>query len=151
MMTQALKTLLDDLDRVAEEHDEIYDTDVREQLAEAVMQGWVWQTEDWELPDELGLFSEEGNRAVRQALASFLESARGAQEKEEGDLGTPARRLFAFQDPAVKSDDGSPYDEYFGHREALEDPYEPPPDWRAVREPLPEPPPPKKRWWQFWK
>lgn len=147
-MKKALKALLDALDRVAEEHDEIYDTDVREQMAEAVMQGWVLQTEGWELQEDLGLFSDEGNGAVREVLAAFLESARQGQDAE--DLDTPARRLFAFQDPAVKSADGSPYDEYFGHRDALEDPYEPPPDWRAVREPLPEPPPPKKRWWQFW-
>lgn len=118
-MKAELKALLNRLETIAEEHGEVTDTDVREQMYAAVYHGFIAQTPGYELPTEFGLFEEEGNEAVRSALADFIEAARTAAQ---GDgLNTAEKRFDGFQDGSVLSDGGSPYDEFFGHSESLKE------------------------------
>jgi hypothetical protein len=114
-MKQALKQLIDDLDAIFEEHEELGDTDVREQMAMAIHQAFIAPQPDYALAKTFGMFSEEGNSSVREALDAFLEDPDVVAAKES--LGTPQDRLDAFQDISVESDEGNTYDEYFGYTE----------------------------------
>jgi hypothetical protein len=111
-MKQLLRRLLNRLERVAESHPEVFDTDVREAMFGAVFDGFVRPRPGFALPDDYAMFSPEGNRAVRDALAEYVESANN-DAAEAGLTGFHAR-LAAFQDGEVVSRGGSYYDDFFG-------------------------------------
>jgi hypothetical protein len=117
-MKAELKSLLNQLDSIAEEHGEVTDTDVREQMYAAVHHGFIMQTPGYRVPKSYGLFEPEGDAAIQSALSNFIEAASFAAERE--GLKTPQLRFDAFQDGSVLSDGGYPYDEYFGHAESFE-------------------------------
>jgi len=110
---KALKTLLDTLDQIAHDHEEVCDTDVREQMRDAIEKGLLAPVAGYTLPDKFGLFEPEGNARVKAALARFLEAA--TTEAAAAGLTTRQDRLRAFQDDAVESREGSYYDDYFGY------------------------------------
>jgi hypothetical protein len=99
-MEQVLAELLTNLAAVEKEHPELSDTEVEEQTTAAVHDGFLSPTEGYELPEEFGMYSPEGDRAVRAALAAFLPAARAAAEAE--GLVTFHQRLAAFQGSAVE-------------------------------------------------
>jgi hypothetical protein len=113
---QALKQLLDRLDGIFEEHEELGDTAVRQFMYEAVHRSFIDPQPGYELPDDFGMFSEEGNGEVRAALKTFLAHPEVAATATQ--LTTPKERLDAFQDSGVESAEGNFYDEYFGYSEA---------------------------------
>ena len=112
-MKHALKSLLNQLDEIASRYEEVEDTDVREQMWAAIDKGLIRPVPGYVLPKELGMFSSEGNAAVRKAIETFLKDpevmAAGSQ------LPRPVDRLNAFQDGDVVSDRGTRYDDYFGY------------------------------------
>ena len=115
-MTQILKELLDNLETIGAEHEELYDTDVREHISDAIMSGFVRQTAGYSLPDEFGMFDADADSAVKAALAQFIE--RATQAAASQGLDSPQARLDAFQNPEITSSgDQQAYDEFFGHRE----------------------------------
>jgi hypothetical protein len=114
-MKKALKQLINTLDKVFEEHEEVGDTDVREQMYEAVHKVFIVQQEGYTLPDRFGMFSDEGEKKVRAALVKFLVHPDVLAASKS--LKTPEERLAAFQDADVESSEGNTYDEYFGHSE----------------------------------
>jgi hypothetical protein len=107
-----LRRLLDRLDAIAEQHEEVGDTDVREAMSDAVFDGFLRRVAGFELPERFAMFSKEGDRLVRQALAEFLPAAN--RHAGEAGLASFHERLTAFQDSAVQSAAGSYYDDYFG-------------------------------------
>jgi hypothetical protein len=111
-MKQLLRRLLNRLERVGEAHPEIFDTDVREAMGGAVFDGFVRPRTGFLLPDDFAMFSPEGNLAVREALAEFIESA-NLDAAGTGLSGFNAR-LAAFQDGKVVSRGGNYYDDFFG-------------------------------------
>lgn len=115
-MKRALKQLINALDKVFEEHDEVGDTDVREQMYDAVHKAFIVPRAGYELPEKFGMFSPEGNALVRAALKKFLAHKEIAAAAES--LKTAEERLAAFQDVEVESSDGNTIDEYFGHAES---------------------------------
>jgi hypothetical protein len=139
-MKTALHKLLNRLDDIARDHDDVGDTDVREQMFEAVYHGFIVQTPGYELPATFGMFEPHGDAAVREALSEFIAAARGL------NLPTAEERFAAFQDPSVRSDASTPYDEYFCHSTSLE-------ELRAAvnRSSLPVTPAAPRKWWQVWK
>ena len=64
-MKTALKQLVDDLDNVFEEHEELGDTDVREQMYEAISKSFIVPQAGYVLPAEFGMFSDDGNKKVQ--------------------------------------------------------------------------------------
>lgn len=117
-MKKALKQLLDALDELAEGgHDEVTDTDVRERMHEAVFRTLVDPQADYQLPDEFGMFSPEGNREVKAILSKFITHPEFADAKK---LPSPKERLDVFQDVEVESVGGNTYDEYFGYNDSFE-------------------------------
>ena len=119
-MERILLELLCQLERLGEAHGELYDTEVRERMGDAVMEGYVRRSPQYLLPDQFGMNSAAGDARVREALAAYIERANGLAE--EIGLTTFHARLAAFQDPAVRtpSDAAVDYDDLFGHT---------PPEW----------------------
>lgn len=112
-----LKQLLNDLDQVAEVHGEVGDTEVRERMGDVLLAAFFKPAGDARVPEELGMFSPEGNRAVAQALVRFLHAVKPKIGSE--GLATPQERLNAFQDEEIESAQGMYYDDYFGYWEKL--------------------------------
>ncbi len=111
-MRAILRRLLERLDAIAEQHEEVGDTDVREAMSAAVFDGFLRPVPSFELPDRYAMFSEEGDRLVKQALAEFLPAAN--QHAAEVGLTSFHERLATFQDVELQSAAGSFYDDYFG-------------------------------------
>ena len=72
-----LKTLMSRLELVANEHPELFDTQVRESLSEALacvaFSNSAAQVES--IGCDFGMYSNDGNQAIRSALMAFLEKA----------------------------------------------------------------------------
>ncbi len=116
-MRQALSSLLNEMGKIAKEFEEVSDTYVREQMSEAIYHSFIEPLAGYILPNEFGMFSNEGNVAVRAALVKFVVEAN--IEADRLRLQTPQIRLDAFQDNDVQSLEGNTYDEYFGHRDSI--------------------------------
>lgn len=112
-----LLDLLTDLDALAEDYSELGDTETRERMTEAVVLAFLKPQAGYSLPADLGLFSAEGNAAVRAALEKYIAHA-GARAAAIG-LSTPDERLAIFQAP-VYTDEGNCGDEYFGWLDNLD-------------------------------
>lgn len=112
-MRDALKNLLDVLDEIANEHEELFDSDVRQNMRNAIMEGFVRHRLQYEIPSDFGMFSDEGNTAVHNAIAKYVANA----NENADELGIVAfhDRLNAVQDPSVRSSNGNDYDEFLGH------------------------------------
>lgn len=110
-MRDALKRLLDRLDGISKDHGEVDDTVVREQAHDAIYHLFVRADPDATLPTSFGMFSAEGDAALREALAAFLVEPAVAEMTRSA---TSQERLVAFQDGSVISDQGLPFDDHFG-------------------------------------
>jgi hypothetical protein len=111
--TSSLAGLLDALEQVAEAHAEVFDTDVRERIWEVVECRYVRLDHSYEIPADLGMFSEQGNRTLRAALEHHLRNL--VTVAEVFKLDTDAKRLRSFQNASVKSQhQGFRYDDFFG-------------------------------------
>ncbi len=112
-MEQVLAELLSRLLAVGQAHGELYDTEVRERLDDAVHNGFLIPTTGYELPDTFAMYSAEGNRAVRGVLTWFLPAARAAAAAE--GLNTFHARLAAFQNLNVTvGPQRMDYNDFFG-------------------------------------
>jgi hypothetical protein len=117
-MKKSLKALLNAMDKIAEDYEEVLDTDVREQMRDAIEKSLLAPVAGYTLPEEFGMFAPKGNAKVKAALAKFIEAAKG--EAAAARLKTRADRLRAFQDIDLKSRKGNTYDEYFGYDDSLD-------------------------------
>jgi hypothetical protein len=114
-MDEILKLLLDDLDRIAESSEEIFDTEVRERMRDAVHHSFIKPKSRYVLSDEFGMFTKRANAKVKAALRRFLDAAKIVAKKE--GLATPDARLAAFQNTDLTSGEGNHYDDFFGYAE----------------------------------
>ena len=64
------------------------------------------------MPHKFGMFSDEGNQQVREAISKFLSSV--SPLIGTPGLASPVERLSAFQDDELESAEGMFYDDYFG-------------------------------------
>ena len=109
---QPLNRLLDNLESITADHEEIFDTDVREELSTAIYCAFITSENGYQTPDSFEMFSDEGNAAVKSAVDSFLRDSCPIAES----LGwSEQQRQDAFQDLNVTSKGGLTYDEFFGH------------------------------------
>ena len=99
--TSALAGLLDALEEVAEQHAEVFDTDVREQIWEVVEQRYVRRTRGYVIPATLGMFTDEGNARLRAALEHHLKNLVAIADAFR--LDTEVQRLRTIRNPAVAS------------------------------------------------
>ena len=111
--SSSLSGLLDALEEVAEQHREIFDTDVRERMWEAIQHRYVRLERAYDIPLDLGMFSEDGNRHLRQALDQHLHNL--VATAGIFTLDTEAKRLQTISSPAVRSRHrGYTFEDFFG-------------------------------------
>jgi hypothetical protein len=67
---------------------------------------------EYVLPERFAMFSDEGDRLVREALAWFLPAVREAAGRV--GLDTFHKRLAAFQNLAVRTARQNDYSDFFG-------------------------------------
>ncbi len=119
-MEQLLLELLSQLEAIGEIHGELYDSEVREKMGEAVMEGYVRNSSGYRPPDHFGMYSVEADAAVREALLAYIVTANSLADRI--GLTSFKVRLAAFQNPAVRTSSSVQcyYDDMFGHT---------PPEW----------------------
>jgi hypothetical protein len=114
-MEEILRTLIEDLEAIEEEHEEVGDTAVQEAMRAAVQKGFINAEAGFLLGDEFEMYTTKGNKRVKGTLRRFLERAKGAARKE--GLDTPHARLDAFQNREIESAGGNYFHDYFGYSE----------------------------------
>lgn len=114
----ALVRLLDTLDGISTQHGEVHDTMVREMTFDSLYRGFLRDGNTGEVGDRFGMFSDEGNAAVKSALASFFSDPAVVNTRHA--CASPQERLNAFQAPGIASGEGSTTDEYFGYVDSLD-------------------------------
>jgi len=97
---------------VFDDHGEITDTEIREQMFDVIFQGFIHQTPSYVVPETFDADSPEGDAAIRAVLTAFLKVAIPLAAREGVD--TPETRLDAFN-----SDSSLELDEFFGWMEHL--------------------------------
>ena len=112
-MGDLLKELLNALEAIGEQLERLYDSDVRDAMSDAVLNGFVRENSEFRIPDDFGLHSDYGNKAVKDALEQYISRANA----KASELGWSAVhvRLAAFQDSDIASEDDQFFDDFFGY------------------------------------
>ena len=108
----SMAVFLEDLEEVADAHAEIFDTDVRERLWTIIDHVLIIQTSAVEIPEELGMFSPEGNARLRHVLDKNLR--RLVQVFEALGLDTERKRRGSFLNPKLHTERGHSVEDFFG-------------------------------------
>lgn len=110
-MPELLLELLQELESIAEEHEEIYDTDACEKMGITIGNLFIDPVDKYEYSDDFGLYKENGNSRVKQALKTYINEA---NKISLGSAMSLEERLDTFQDKNVMTENGSQYDDFFG-------------------------------------
>jgi hypothetical protein len=113
IIKKALKQFLMALDRVYSKHEEVGDSDVREQMYAAIYRSFIQPQQGYSLPAKFGMFSDKGNDLVRVALHKFLTHPEVLAASTA--LKSPEDRFAAFQDDDVQTSEDTTCFEYFGY------------------------------------
>lgn len=119
-LIEALAVLFGELERIASEHEEMTDTDVREALHLTLNYYFVWGKPRSRFPRSFGMFSAEGDRRIGKAIRKFLDMVDELDEVAAIPVGQA--RLDFLQQPDVRTASGMQYDEFIGYRETPLDP-----------------------------
>ncbi len=111
---EAVLQWLNDLERVAGEHCEFTDSEVREAVHRALSHHYVWGHARTEARLDYAMYSDQGNAAIDRALARFLDAIESAERNQPTPLGQA--RLDRLQAPGLVTTGGRRYDELYGHR-----------------------------------
>lgn len=111
-MQTALGQLLVELEAIGDKDEELFDSEVRESMGDAIFLALIKAEPGYSLPQRFGLFTPESEAKVHDALSRFLASAR--EECIRAGLTTFHQRLEAFQDPTVQTASGNDSEEFFG-------------------------------------
>ena len=113
IIKKALKQFLTALDKIYAKHQEVGDSDVRDQMYAAVYRSFIQPQRGWSLPAKFGMFSDKGNDLVRVALHKFLKHPEILAASRA--LNSPKDRFASFQDDDVETREGTTCFEYFGY------------------------------------
>ena len=108
----SLAALLEYLEDIANEHEKIYETDVRERLWAFLEARFIQLDKDLSVPTEFGMFSPEGNEGIREAFARNAESLDTIIEIFS--LDTDEKRMTTFTNPKLTTPSGKYLDDFFG-------------------------------------
>ena len=101
------------LENISQDYREVYDTDVRDHISDAVYYYVVWGHPLGQVPLSYSMFSSEGNVEVSRAVAAFVRAAVRAANSEGIKIG--AERHRALQDRSIVTLGGRRYDHFIGH------------------------------------
>jgi len=113
IIKMALKQFLTALDKIYAIHEEVGDSDVRDQMYAAIYRSFIQPQRGYSLPAKFGMFSDKGNHLVRVALDKFLTHTETLAASSR--LKSPEDRFAAFQDGDVETSEGTICSEYFGY------------------------------------
>jgi hypothetical protein len=111
-MEGLLLELLQSLEEIGNAHDEIYDTECREDMGDFIFTSFVQPTSGRAMLEEFGLYSPEGNQRVRASLERYVDRANDLCERN--GITDFHERLSAFQNPDVATSQGHFFDDFFG-------------------------------------
>jgi hypothetical protein len=112
-MKTLLLQLLESLEKIGKAHEELYDSEPREAMREAIYYSFLKPTQGYSLPDDYELLTEQGNRLVKAALEQYISAANRKSAELRLDFHG---RLAVFQDSNVKTaEEGNYYDDFFGY------------------------------------
>lgn len=114
-LEEQLRQMLVQLEVVAANNEEIFDTECREKMGLAVMDGFVRDRGPDVVPSDLGLATDDANRLVHIALVQFIVDAKAVADAEQLPFFD---RLNELQNDEVTTDEGNDYEEFFGHTPA---------------------------------
>jgi len=114
IVKRALKQFLTTLDKIYAKDGELGDTAVRDKMYTAILKSFIMPEKAYVLPEQFGMFSEEGDRLVHVAIQRFLQHPEVIAARKL--LKNPEERLNAFQDDDVKTSEETTLFEYFGYR-----------------------------------
>jgi hypothetical protein len=110
-MREPLVRLLDAMEAIGNDHEEIFDTDVRERVGDVIERSLVTQIDTVSVPADLGMFSDDGNEQLRSVLERYLTDA----TQIAGALGLDeSARRSAVWDEEAASTSGLSVDEFLG-------------------------------------
>ena len=104
--------LLEDLEGVASDHEEIFDTEVRERMWEYLEARFIQHRKTTTLPNDFGMFTPEGNEQIRKAFAQNTENLDTIIKIFY--LDTAQKRKVTFTNPKLISAGGNHLDDFFG-------------------------------------
>lgn len=113
IIKKALTKFLTALDKIYAKHEEVGDSDVRDQMYAAIYSSFIQPQHGYLLPEKFGMFSDKGNESVRAALHEFLTHPEIVAAAKA--LKSPDDRFAAFQDGEVHTSEGTTCFEYFGY------------------------------------
>jgi hypothetical protein len=113
IIKKALKQLLTAFDKIYAKHEEVGDSDVRDQMYATIYRSFIQPQRGYSLPPKFGMFSDMGNDSVREALHKFLTHPEVLAASRA--LKSPEDRFAAFQDDDVETSEGTTCFEYFGY------------------------------------
>lgn len=111
VMRDSLLKLFEELEKVGAEHEELYDTEVREAMGSTVFRGFL--KPEGKESQMTYLDDEEANLRVVEALKNYIDAAN--EGARQFGLVKFKDRLAAFQDCSVITAEGNTTDDFFGY------------------------------------
>ena len=112
-MDTLLKNLLNALSAIGITHKEIFDTECRNRMGDAILDGFIRRLPAFVLDNDFGLFSTDSNEAVREALLTFINDANN--HTQINNIYNVKQGLNLFQNEDINSDNNDYYDAFFGY------------------------------------
>jgi len=103
---------LTELESIGDEHDEIYDTEVKENLWSYLESRFIKYERDTPLPSSFGMFSPEGDEKIRQVFLNNTERLETIISVFE--LDTVEKRKVSFTNTKLRTERGSKLEDFFG-------------------------------------
>ncbi|MES9904410.1 MAG: hypothetical protein ABW168_17255 [Sedimenticola sp.] len=110
-----IEDFFSELKQLAEKHEELTDTDVREALHITLNYFFVWKKEASSYPISYGMFSKEGDRLVAESVKTFLNAITNYPEIVSVPIGQERLNLLQNSNMSLG---GSQYDEFIGHSDS---------------------------------
>jgi len=104
-----LEVLLNRLEEIGEEHGEIYDTECREKMSEALFTAFVYNKEGYTLATNFAFYEAEGNKEVGEALRVYIDAMKPLAKES-----TEEERMEMIEDYDVESEEGQTFDDFLG-------------------------------------
>jgi hypothetical protein len=111
-MRGILLRLFQELEQVGAEHEELYDTEVRNAMGSTVFRGFL-KPDGKPLPPMTYLDDEAANQQVMHALRNYIDAAN--ERARQLGLVKFKDRLAAFQNCSVITEEGNTTDDFFGY------------------------------------
>lgn len=108
---QLLLNLMCQLEAVGNRDESLYDTVVREKMGDPIFYMFIKPKPDYIMPDDYGM-SEEENQVIKAAIQKYIKGALVLATAL--GLDTFHKRLAAFQNGKVRTEQKNDYDDFFG-------------------------------------